>query len=485
MGVIIAIVSKKEEDVAEKAVEMLRISKQNGAEAFGLASPDIIAIEESIQDLQDREINSPILVGHVFSKISVSDKPQPKRLRDGTLVFEGRIYSPNMKTSDAECVAEELNQNREEETLIRESEGSFAFAVARYGGLVAGRDSLGLYPLYWGENAQFAALASQRKALWKAGVKQVHAFPPGHIAVVDKHGFRFKLVKTLGHVKTEPVTIQTAAQKLKQLLTRSIEQRVSGLKEVAAAFSGGLDSSIVAFLAKKLEADVHLITVSLGEKAEIEHAKEAAEALKLPLHLHLYNEKDVEEVLPKVLWLIEDTNPIQAAIGIPIFWTAEMASHMGFKVILAGQGADELFGGYKRYLNGYSRFGKEFVEKTMFEDVLRMGENNFERDRKICNFHDVDLRLPFAAYQLAEFAASLPLELKIESTIDPLRKTVLRKLAENLELPHFIVKKAKKAIQYTTGVNEAVKRLSRRRGLSTQEYLQRTLQTTIEKNGLT
>lgn len=486
MGAIIAIVSKREENVAEKAVEMLRMSRQKGAKAFGLASPNTMAIEESIQDLQDRETSSPTLVGHVFSKISPSDKPQPKKPHDGALVFEGRIYSPNMKPSDVEFVAEELDQNRgDEEALIRESEGSFAFVVARSEGLVAGRDSLGLYPLYWGEDAEFAALASQRKALWKAGVKQVHAFPPGHIAVVDKHGFRFKLVKTLGHVKTEPVTIQTAAQKLKQLLTRSIEQRVSGLKEVATGFSGGLDSSIVAFLAKKLEADVHLITVSLEDKAEIEHAKEAAEALNLPLHLHFYNEKDVEEVLPKVLWLIEDANPIQAAIGIPIFWTAEIASGMGFNVMLAGQGADELFGGYKRYLNGYSRFGKEFVEKTMFKDVLRMGENNFERDMKICNFHDVDLRLPFAAYELAQFAASLPLELKIESTIDPLRKRVLRKLAEDLELPDFVVKKAKKAIQYTTGVNEAIRRLGRRRGLSTQEYLQKTFQTTIEKNGLT
>ncbi|MCK4482887.1 asparagine synthase, partial [Candidatus Bathyarchaeota archaeon] len=100
-----------------------------------------------------------------------------------------------------------------------------------------------------------------------------------------------------------------------------------------------------------------------------------------------------------------------------------------------------------------------------------------ERDSKICNFHDVELRLPFATYQLAEFAASLPLPLKIESLNDMLRKKVLRKAAGDMGLPQFIVNKPKRAIQYATGVNKIIKKLARKKGSSTKEYLQKTFQT--------
>jgi asparagine synthase (glutamine-hydrolysing) len=482
MGAIIAVVSKKKANVAKTAVTMLKMLKHKGAETFGLASPTTVITEKSIGDLQDKEPSSPILIGHVFSRILMSDKPQPIKLDNGTVVFEGRIYSLNMEFSSVEFVTEKLNHNLENaEALIKDFEGGFAFAVAESGRLMAGRDSLGLYPLYYGENTNLAALASERKALWKIGMKQAYSFPPGHIANVDKHGFKFKPTKTLVHAKTKQTTMQDSTKKLSSLLKQSVKHRVSGLKEVAVAFSGGLDSSIIAFLAKKFGVDMHLISVSLKNQPEIEHAKKAAETLNLPLHIHLYSEKAVEEVLPKVLWLIEDANPVKTSIGIPVFWTAEEATKMGFKVMLAGQGADELFGGYKRYLNDYLRYGEEFVQKIIFDDIAGMYGKNFERDSKICSFHNVELRLPFATYQLAKFGASLPLQLKIESPNHMLRKTVLRKVAEDIGLPRFIVKKPKRAIQYATGVNKAIKKLAKKKGYSTREYLQKTFQTVFKE----
>jgi len=478
MGAITAVVSKKNKNVAKTAATMLKMVEHKDTETFGLASPTTVIIGKSIGDLQDKDPSSPVLIGHAFSKILMSDVPQPIKFHEGTFVFEGRIYSFNTEFSSVEFVTEKLNQSLENaEVLIKDFEGGFAFAVAESGRLMAGRDSLGLYPLYYGENTDLAALASERKALWKIGIKQAYSFPPGHIANVDKHGFKFKPAKTLAHARTKQTTMQAAAKKLSSLLKQSVKHRVSGLKEVAVAFSGGLDSSLVAFLAKSLGVEVHLISVSLKNQPEIEHAKKAAEALNLPLHIHLYSEKAVEEVLPEVLWLIEESNPVKTSIGIPVFWAAEKTSKMGFKIMFAGQGADELFGGYKRYLNDYLRYGEEFTQKTIFNDIIKMYENNFERDSKICNFHNVELRLPFATYQLAKFAASLPLKLKIESPNDMLRKTVLRKVAEDIGLPRFIVKKPKRAIQYATGVNKVIKKLAKKKGYSTREYLQKVFQT--------
>ncbi len=482
MGAIVAVVHKKNENATQTAVAMLKMLEHKSVETFGLGSPTVVKIEESLETLRDQDVDSSIVIGHVFSKTLRSDMSQPTKLENATLVFEGRIYPLNAEFSNVEFAAEKLEQNREEnaEALIKNFEGNFAFAVAETERLIVGRDTLGTYPLYYGENTDLATLASERKALWRIGIEKTKSFPPGHIAAVDKHGFKFKPVKTLAYTRTRQTTMQAATKKLQKLLRQSVKQRVAGLKEVVVAFSGGLDSSIIAFLARNFAVDVHLISVSLKNQQETEYVKEAAEALKLPLHIHFYSEKAVVDVLPEVLRLIEEPNPIKTSIGIPIFWTAETASEKGFRVMLAGQGADELFGGYKRYLNDYSQYSEEFVQKTLFNDIARMHENNLERDSKICNFHNVELRLPFATYQLARFALSLPLQLKMKSPNDMLRKIVLRKVAENIGLPRFMVNKTKRAIQYTTGVNKAIKKLAKQKRLTTREYLQKTFQTAFK-----
>jgi asparagine synthase (glutamine-hydrolysing) len=480
MGAVIAIISRKGENAAETAVDMLKMLKHDGVEFFGVASPTTVKIEKSIDALEDQNVDSPIVVGHIFSKVFTHDKPQPTKIKDATLVFDGRIFST--KVSGPEIVARKL-QNRKEpiRNLTEQFEGCFAFAIAETTKIIAGRDVMGIHPFYYGENTDFAALASERKALWRIGIDTVNSFPPGNVALVDGNGFKFKPVKTLVCSKEKKASMHVAAKRLQKLLRHSIKERISGLKEVAVAFSGGLDSSIVAFLAENLGVDVHLIHVSLENQPETEQAKKAAERLGLPIHFHLCKEEDVERTLPKVLWLIEQSDPIKTSIGIPFYWTAEKAAKMDFRAILAGQGADELFGGYKRYVYDYLTYGREKLSETLFNDVLKMHETNFERDFEICNFHNVELRLPFATYEIAKLAIELPIELKIEMKNNGLRKLVLRRVAENLGLPHFITKRPKKAIQYATGVNRILKRLARTKGVPMKEYIQEEFRTILKK----
>jgi asparagine synthase (glutamine-hydrolysing) len=403
-----------------------------------------------------------------------SHNRQPLRLGDVAVLFDGRIYSPTLGASGTEIIAKKLQQAdhlKVSETFLKEVEGDFLFIIAEPQRIIAGRDPIGVQPLYYGENRTVAALASNRKALWKLGIDEALSFPPGHLAFVSREGFKFKPIKTLVYSEPKQVTMQKAAETLQKLLERSVRRRVSGKKEIAVAFSGGLDSSVAAFLAKKCRANVHLIHVSLENRPETEEAKKAADELNLPLHVYLFGEANVEKVVSSVVELIEEADAVKASIGVAFYWTAEKAAEAGFRVLLAGQGADELFGGYQRYVNDYLLHGKEKARRAMFDDAVRLHESNIERDMKICGFHDVELRLPFASYQIAQFALNLTVELKIERKVDSLRKLVLRKVAMDMGLPSSIVEKPKKAVQYATGINDVLKKLAKKQKTTITEYV--------------
>jgi len=170
------------------------------------------------------------------------------------------------------------------------------------------------------------------------------------------------------------------------------------------------------------------------------------------------------------LWLIEEPDVMKVSVAIPFFWTAETASKTGCHVLLAGQGADELFGGYHRYLSDF-RLGAQALQKSIFHDVALSYETNFQRDEPVCAIHGIDLRLPYVDREVVHFALSLPTNMKIDSANDSLRKLVLRQVAKKLGIPDFVVNRPKKAVQYATGVDKALKELAHRKGLTKQSYV--------------
>ncbi|MEM2419934.1 MAG: asparagine synthetase B [Candidatus Bathyarchaeia archaeon] len=473
MKAVAAVLDKKGENAVQKVALMLEVLGCRGADSFCIATPKDVAVEPFMEKLPVQGFKSSTALGHVFLKVLDGDKPRLFLLERAATLFDGRIYKPFIE--NLEAVFSEMLQTSDVhvfvEQAIKEFDGFFVILMVQNEKLVIGRDALGLYPLYYGENNDFFAVASERKALWKIGISEAESFPPGHLLVADQKSSSIKLVKTpqrLVYVLSE----DEAIERLQRLLLQSVAERTAGLDRVAVAFSGGLDSSLIAHLAKKVGIDVHLVHVSLEGQRETLHAEEAASLLGLPIHKSLCRAEDVERVLPKVLWCIESTEPVKTSIAIPLFWAAEKAAELGFKVLLTGQGADELFGGYRRYLTLYTRFGENAAEKAMLSDISKMYEENFERDFKVCSFHNVELRVPFASYPVVEFALGLPLTMKIVSKDYALRKFVLRKAAEKFGLPSQIASRPKKAVQYATGVDKALRKLAENQNLSLKQYLQ-------------
>jgi asparagine synthase (glutamine-hydrolysing) len=487
MGAVIALLNKHEEDVTKAASTMLSALSIRKTEAYGVASPSIVRHEKSVEKLLSQNLYSSVAIGHASVKILPQDREQPVQIGKTSLVFEGRIFDPQrLRLNRSKCALKTSEMTLEGfKRLIKQAEGDFVFVTMNSDELVAGRDVLGARPLYYGENAILAGLASERKALWKIGIRHVKTFPPGMTAKVNRQGFKFSVTRRIINSRPRNLTMGSASEKLEQLLRKAVNDRIAGLESVAVAFSGGLDSSIIASLSQKSKVNVHLIHVSLADHSETEHAKKVADELKLPLHSYLYSEKDVFETLPCVLDLIEEFDPVKTSIGIPFYWIAEKASQLKLKVILAGQGADELFAGYRRYVDNYVSEGRDEVRHSLHHDVVNMYKSNLERDFKICNFHGLELRLPFVTNKLVRFALSLPVELKLQPTDNTLRKLVLRNVGRNLGLPRSVVDRPKKAIQYATGVSKVLGRTAKREDLTVKEYLRRVYQTIFPKEDVT
>ena len=480
MKATIAVLNKRGEDATPAVTAALESLRRENVECFGMASPLTIAVGKDIRSLPVKNVCSSVIIGCAFQE---NESPLAK-MEKAALAFDGRMYAPTLKPSSAIAVAEKLQREREKtaEKFVKSTEGDYSLIVAEPERIMAARDPIGVQTLYYGETAACAALGSNRKLLWRLGIEETRSFPPGHVGFVSREGCRFKPVKTLAYSEPKPIAMQNAANSLSKMLKRSVRLRLRGVKEVAVAFSGGLDSSVIAFLAKKSCVDVRLIHVSLRGQPETDEAKKAADELKLPIEICLFREEEVAKVAAKVVELIEEPSPVKAAIGIPFFWTAKKAADEGLKVLLAGQGADELFGGYQRYVTEYLSDGEEAVRKMMFTDVTALHESNIERDVKICSFHDVELRLPFASYGIAEFALGLPVELKIEKDPKTLRKLVLRKVAADLGLPEVIVEKPKKAVQYATGINSALRKLGKKHKSTVAEYVNKLFLNGLAEN---
>jgi asparagine synthase (glutamine-hydrolysing) len=483
MKVTVAVLDKNGDGAVETVLNVLNSFDVGLPSHFGLISPKKSIFEKNVEIIKKQGLKSSTVAGYVTSKPKSTSDYAHLQLDEAALLLEGRIYSPVPQTAVTEQVAKEpLHCEATLQTLMEQADGDYSFLMVKNGWVAAGRDPIGVQPLYFGENRDIVAFASNKKALWKLGVETPKSFPPGNLGFANKEGFKFKTVKTLTYTEPKATTMDTAAKQLQILLEESIKRRVQGLKEVAVAFSGGLDSSVVAFLASKCGVKVNLLHVSLENQPETEEAMKAADELNLPLQVHLFKDSDVENILPKVVALIEEPDPIKASIGVPFYWAAENASESGFKVMLAGQGADELFGGYQRYVNECCKDGSEATRKTMFGDVVRIHESNLERDLKITGFFDVELRLPFGSFDLVEFALGLPVEFKIENKTDTLRKLVLRKMALDAGLPATIAQKPKKAVQYSTGINDAVKRIAKNHEKTVNEYIDELFQ--ISKHNL-
>lgn len=468
MGLLAAALIKTGEDASSVLVGMLSPVVSEKGDSYGVATREGTIIKNSPAALEIREASA--FLAYEAMRVEPTDPPQPIDQHGYSFVFDGRLWH-GREASGVSAVADVLGRNpgRGMERLIGEMQGSYVIAALGEGGILCGRDPMGAVPLYYAENSDIVAVASRRKMLWSAGL-EASSFPPGCTGKITKAGVSIERIKTLELAAPSRISMGDAVGALDRLLARAVEAMCRGLLRVSLGFSGGIDSGLLAHYLDKAGAEVDLVCVGMEGTDEFATAERAADHLDLPLRMESFTMEDVEADLEAVMWAVEEPDPMKIAVALPLHWAARIASGSGSRVFFSGNGSDELFGGYRKYVTEYLERG-ETVRGTMYKDVAGSHDVNHERDHKVCMGHGVELRLPFADLGLVEFGLSLPTHLKLAREPDSPRKLVLRRLAEELGFPEKIANRPKRAIQYSTGVSKALRRIARREGTSLPVFL--------------
>ena len=225
-------------------------------------------------------------------------------------------------------------------------------------------------------------------------------------------------------------------------------------KKIGVAFSGGVDSTLLAKLVKDMGYDIHLLTIGFQDSHDINFAKEVNQILSF---LHSISEIDPEkfkEVSQKINQTIKTDNLSWNENSIAFYYVAELAQKNDLKTVVTANGIDELFCGYNSYREAIEK-GEDEVTKMMIEKLKNEGEMMVAINQVTAEF-DVRMIQPFLLPNFIEYAKKIPISEKIHGPDDMQRKHPIRELAMDYGVPEVAAQKRKKALQYGSQIHKSL-----------------------------
>ena len=337
-------------------------------------------------------------IGLYHKRLSIIDLfsgQQPMTFGPLTLVFNGEIYNYVELRDELRQKGVLFKTTSDTEVILRMYEAYGTEAIPRLNGmfafllydrrthqLIAARDHFGIKPLYYHQTERRICFASEIKALiqhpeiptapnYKALNEyltfqfllgnhtlfdQIFKVEPGHYLLVDTQNGDVKTVKywepnfKIDTHHTQAYFIET----LRELLEDTVQIQMRSDVPVGAYLSGGMDSSLVSILAaKNTPQQLKTFTGAFKEGKnfdETPYAREVAKTIQADMHLIYPTEKDFVELLPTLIYHLDE--PVVGPGLFPQYMVSHLAAQH-VKVVLGGQGGDEIFGGYTRYVVAY------------------------------------------------------------------------------------------------------------------------------------
>lgn len=296
--------------------------------------------------------------------------------------------------------------------------------------------------------------------------------------------------------------IKKITKNLKNLLTEAVKKSCTE-KEIGIIFSAGIDSTIIAQIASEF-SEVTAYCVGIENSKDLMFAERLKGHANFKIKIIKIDTDDIENAVREVVKILRITNSVKVSVGVPFYIASKIASEDGIKVMLCGQGPDELFGGYSKYLELIKEGNYSKVPGMIEEDVKNTYENQLNNDIAICKASGIKLRIPYLDDEFKNYSMEIPFELKIHELAENeeikfscydeinnkkfIRKFILRFLAEELQIPDFIINRQKKAAQYGSGTQKILNKIARDHGFKAKakeagrkDYINMFLEDLLEK----
>ncbi len=354
--------------------------------------------------------------------------------RDLWLIGDGEVYNHLRLRSALEQRGHSFRTRSDHETVLHllaadgpealtRLWGMFAFVAASEDGtFVAARDPIGITPLYWAREGDTAIFASELKAFDPDRRNHVEPFPPGHFwapetglrevdAIPAGQSAAVRELVGDGEVTDEPPEGVLTA--IRDTLVTAVERCMSADVPIGTLLSGGLDSSLVTAIAAQVAERegwrLSTFSVGLADSEDLAAARQLASALGTAHYERIYTEDELIDWVPELIGVLESFDPQLVHSSVPNLLVSKLASRH-VKVVLIGEGADELFAGYAHY--GQIESDEE-LHAALIETIAGLHAGGLQRVDRVAGVNGLEPRLPFLDVDLVELGLALPARWKL------------------------------------------------------------------------
>ncbi len=406
------------EDVRARAVRMASKIRYRGPDWSGVYADDkavlaherlsIVDVEHGAQPLVDSKTGNVLAVnGEIYNH-----KQLEKELKRGH----------DWKTkSDCEVILYLYDEYGIK--CVEMLSGIFSFVLydKRDGSYLIARDHMGIEPLYIGWDSQGALhVASEMKAI-SGHCQRLQEFPPGAYYHSKDAGFTTWYKKEW--METVP-SAKVSSQRLRDELEAAVKRQLMSDVPYGVLISGGLDSSVIAAIAakysrKRVESGdreeawwprLHSFAVGLEGSPDMKYARKVAQHIGTVHHEVTFTVQEGLDALPDVIHHLETFDVTTIRASTPMYLMARKIKSMGIKMVLSGEGSDEVFGGYLYFHMAPN--AREFHEELVRKLSL-LSKYDCLRANKTTAAWGVEARVPFLDKEFLDYAMNIDPEQKM------------------------------------------------------------------------
>ncbi|CAI2353276.1 unnamed protein product [Caenorhabditis sp. 36 PRJEB53466] len=418
--------------------------------------PDLTVLEE---------VQPNVHLGfHRLAIVMPGDTPSAQPIVGGGLsvVCNGEIYNHQslkidcpctLKNGGSDCAAiiTSFIKHKDLKETCASLDGVFAFIMADAKNVYIGRDPIGVRPLFYGYNSNGSLLIGSEVKCIEELCERVEYFPPGCCATISLSSptrpVQAQQYYSVPSVADRFLSIECTQTLVRDVLVKSVEKRLMGNRNFGFMLSGGLDSSLIASIATRfLKQKPVAFSVGFEDSPDLENARKVADYLKIPHEVLVITPQECIDIIPEVVYALETFDPLIIRCGIAHYLLCQHISKSSdVKVLLSGEGADELFGSYAYMQKAPNAL---HLHKEILRRMHHLHQYDVLRCDRSTSCHGLEIRVPFLDKRFIDLVCRLPPTYKLMPK--KLEKHILRSAFEGW-LPDEVLWRSKEGFAEALG----------------------------------